>query len=271
MADHALAQAVFHLEQLFGLALEHLVDRDAGPISERGCDVILGHDVARELDAGFGRRLLGGLQAATQLGQRDVLELAELGEVLLGLGCGEGALGVVDLLAQRLHRRHHAASRRDLLLELSHLRRQLGVFGLESFTRFDALLIFVITQRSDLRVHRFGPTDDHVSTGRDAVHLHALARRRLVQEVHRRLRQGSIREVAFGQDDRSGDRALGDAHAMMALIALGHAADDLERRIDARRFQGHHRETPQYAGVFLLQLLGSFRRGGGDDADLTAR
>ena len=38
-----LAQAVFHSEQLLALALQHRVDRDAGPPRDDGGDVLIAH------------------------------------------------------------------------------------------------------------------------------------------------------------------------------------------------------------------------------------
>ena len=51
LPDHALGEARLHLEQLLALGLEHLADRDAGPVAEDDGDVLLGHDVDDALAA----------------------------------------------------------------------------------------------------------------------------------------------------------------------------------------------------------------------------
>src|ERR1041384_7667616 len=46
LPDHALAQRALHVVQALDLALEHLVDRDPGPLRHHGGDVVLGHLLA---------------------------------------------------------------------------------------------------------------------------------------------------------------------------------------------------------------------------------
>ena len=43
LTDDALVQAILHVDQLLGLALEQAVDRDARPARDDGCDVVLVH------------------------------------------------------------------------------------------------------------------------------------------------------------------------------------------------------------------------------------
>src|SRR5690606_38180608 len=48
LTDHALAQAVLHLREALDLALEHLLDGDAGPLGDHRGDVVLGDLLAEE-------------------------------------------------------------------------------------------------------------------------------------------------------------------------------------------------------------------------------
>ena len=41
LADHAAVEALLHVDQLLGLALEQAVDRDPGPAGDDGGDVVL--------------------------------------------------------------------------------------------------------------------------------------------------------------------------------------------------------------------------------------
>ena len=43
LADHALAQALLHCDELFDLALEHLRDGNAGPLGDDAGDVFFVH------------------------------------------------------------------------------------------------------------------------------------------------------------------------------------------------------------------------------------
>ena len=45
LPDDALVQALFHVQQLGGLGLHHLADRDAGPLMNDLGDVIHIHDL----------------------------------------------------------------------------------------------------------------------------------------------------------------------------------------------------------------------------------
>ena len=49
LADDALVQRLFHAQQFFLLALEHLRDRNAGPLGNHFRDFLFGHLVADQL------------------------------------------------------------------------------------------------------------------------------------------------------------------------------------------------------------------------------
>ena len=82
LADDALADRLFHVEQLLALAFHHPLDRDAGPAADDGGDILVGDFLAqhRALGAagGFGELLL-------QLRDAAVLQLAGLGEIARAL------------------------------------------------------------------------------------------------------------------------------------------------------------------------------------------
>ena len=58
LADHAAVEALLHVDQLLGLALEQPVDRDPGPAGDDGGDVVL-------VDLLLDHRVLGPLAAAS--------------------------------------------------------------------------------------------------------------------------------------------------------------------------------------------------------------
>ena len=61
---------------------------------------------------------------------------------------------------------------------------------------------------------------------------HALAGRRLVDQVDRLVGQEAVGDVAVAERRRGDDRAVGDAHAVMQLVALLQAAQDRDRVLD---------------------------------------
>src|SRR3546814_6960834 len=57
LADHALADFLLHLEQLLALALQHLVDWNAGPARDDRGDVLGRHFLAQHRARAFGLRV----------------------------------------------------------------------------------------------------------------------------------------------------------------------------------------------------------------------
>jgi hypothetical protein len=49
LADDALVQALFHLQQLLGLGLHHLADGDARPLGDHLGDVVLVHQLVERV------------------------------------------------------------------------------------------------------------------------------------------------------------------------------------------------------------------------------
>ena len=104
LADDALVQPLLQVQQARLLALEHLVDGDAGPLGDDGGHVLLGDLFAQE------RPVLLGLLELVALGQELLLELGHAAEAQLG-----GAVQIAAALRQlRL-----GLGRLDLLLELA--------------------------------------------------------------------------------------------------------------------------------------------------------
>src|SRR5262249_36919771 len=102
LTDDAQREPLLHLEELFRFALHHLCGRNAGPVGERCRDVPLRHEVRRRSDALALRRLLGGLEPALELGDSDVLELADASQDVVAAGRFELLLRLCELLADRL-------------------------------------------------------------------------------------------------------------------------------------------------------------------------
>ena len=98
LADDALAELVFHAQQLVALAFQHLVDRNAGPARHDVRDVVGRHGLLDH--AALAVLRLGLLELLLQLGDRAIGQLAGLLELALALRDGEFVAGLVELLLE---------------------------------------------------------------------------------------------------------------------------------------------------------------------------
>ena len=106
---------------------------------------------------------------------------------------------------------------------------------------------------------------------RQRVDLDAQPRRGLVDEIDRLVGQEAVADVAMRERRRGDDRVVGDAHAVVHLVALLEAAQDGDRVLDARLADVHRLEAPLERGVLLDVLAILVERRGADDAQLAAR
>ena len=108
------------------------------------------------------------------------------------------------------------------------------------------------------QVRRSGhPADPHPGAG-------------LVDQVDRLVRQEAVVDVAVGQGGRSDDRAVGDGHAVVRLVAVAQTLEDLDGVLDRRLADLHRLEPALECGV-LLDVLAVLVEGGGTDGlQLTA-
>src|SRR5439155_8906629 len=98
LADDALVQALLHVDQLHGLALEQALDRDARPASDHRGDVVL-------VDFFLDHRALrhvARLELALELGQLAVTDLGDALELPVALGALGFTAQLVDLAGDLL-------------------------------------------------------------------------------------------------------------------------------------------------------------------------
>ena len=123
LADDALVELLFHLQQLLALALHHLGDRDAGPARDHFGDLLRAHLRAQQPRLA-GLRLVGVLQLRLELRQLAVLQLGDLVELALALQLRDLGAHAVDLLLDVRAALHLGLLRLPDLLEV-------GVLALE--------------------------------------------------------------------------------------------------------------------------------------------
>ena len=226
----------------------------------------------------------------------ELLHLLQLGEALrqlLHLGLGARKLAVADLggpvqvararravgleaqlvraLTQLLDLADHVLLGLPLRLHALALLAQLGQLGLDVLAVLDGRAVGLLLQRLPLDLElRDAPLEDVDLLGQ-RVDLDAQPARRLVDQVDRLVREEAAADVAVRQLGRRDHRFVGDAHAVVHLVALLQAAQDRHRVLDRGRRHVHGLEATLQRRVLLDVLAVLVERGRAHDAQLAAR
>ena len=99
----------------------------------------------------------------------------------------------------------------------------------------------------------------------------AQARAGLVDEVDRLVGQVAVGDVAVGEVRRRDERLVGDRDAVVRLVAVAQALQDLDRVRDRRLLDLDRLEAPLERGVLLEVLAVLVERGRADRLELAAR
>jgi hypothetical protein len=210
LADHAQAQLVLHVEELGLLALEHLRDRDAGPLRDDLGDLLGGHLLGEQ------RALLLDRLELLLLGRELLLDLHELAVADLR-GALELALALralqlrVELLAPLLELAH--TRDRALLVLPARLHRvgllaQLGDLALDGSEPRFARGVGLLLERLALHFELDELACELIELLGHRVDLHAHAARGLVDEVDRLVGQETVGDVAVRERRGSDERGV---------------------------------------------------------------
>ena len=206
LADDALAELRFHAQQLVALTLEHLVDGNPGPARDDLSDHV-GGDSLRGQRAGLLRT--GGFQRSELLFQRrddaigkfaraleftGALRLLELGAGLLELTLD--ALGLAKLV---FFGAPSGSERGGFFLKFSQFALELAEAILRRSIGFATQRLLLDAQTDDLAI-------DAVEFLRLGIDLHPEARRGLIHQVDRLVRQETIGDVAVRERRRRDER-----------------------------------------------------------------
>ena len=107
--------------------------------------------------------------------------------------------------------------------------------------------------------------------GRGGHRADAEARAGLVDQVDRLVRQVPVLDVAIGEHGRGAERLVGDLAAVMRLVAVAEASEDLHGVVDRRLLDPHLLEAPLERGVALEVLAVLVERRRADRLHLAAR
>ena len=111
---------------------------------------------------------------------------------------------------------------------------------------------------------------DLVDLGRDRGELDADPRGGLVDQVDRLVGEEAVGDVAVAEHRGGDQRGVGDADAVVGLVALLEPAQDRDRVLDRRLADVDRLEAPLERRVLLDVLLVLVERGGADRAQLAA-
>ena len=195
LADDALADRVFHVQELLLLALEHLRDRDAGPLGHDLRDLLLGHVVAQQgrltalRRAGFG-------QLALELGDAPVLQFRHPGQVVRAVRGLEFELRALELFLDVRRTLHRRLLGLPDLLEIGVFPLELAELGLEVVEALAGCLVGLLLERLALDLELDDAAFEAVHRLGFGVDLDADAGGRLVDQVDRLVRQLTVADVA---------------------------------------------------------------------------
>src|SRR5689334_10011274 len=175
---------------------------------------------------------------------------------------------VSDLLLADLRLLAVALLAAPVLLELALLLRQLALLvaqrrGLLELLRLDRGLL-VLAHLLDLVLE--------LAVARRGAHrLDAHARSRLVDQIDRLVGQVTVLDVAVGEDRGRAQRLVGDLAAVVRLVAVAQAAQDLHGVVDRRLVDADLLEAPLERRVALEVLAVLVERRRADRLQLAAR
>ncbi len=156
------------------------------------------------------------------------------------------------------------------LLEAAGLLLEVGQLLLERLEARLRGVVGLLAQRLALDLELDAPALELVELDRHGVDLHAQPRRGLVDEVDRLVRQEALGDVAVGQRGRGDERGIGDADAVVDLVALAQAAQDRDRLLDRRLVDEDRLEAALERGVLLDVLAVLVERRRADRVQLAA-
>ena len=271
LPDQPLADDLLHPQQLGGLALEQPTGRDAGPGLDDVGD-LLGADLLADQRLGLG--LVGGLGRLDLLLERrdpavedlaGLLQLALASELVgldaqlvelaaqLALTLERGLL----LLPARVERR--AAPPRGRRAPRCSASSRSSLASSVSFSSANSSIFSRSTWRRSWSI----------SSGR-GLDLHPQPRRRLVDEVDRLVGQLAAGDVAVGEGGRRDQGGVGDPDAVVRLVLLLDAAQDLDGVLDAGLADEDLLEAALQRRVLLDPLAVLVERGRADHVQLAA-
>ena len=224
----------------------------------------------QQLEAlGFG--FLRGVQLFFQLRNSPVLDFGDLGQIAMALRGFDFAARLLDLLLELRRALHRGLLGLPDFVEVGELALELGDVGFQIGQALLGFLVLLLLQRLALDLQLDQAALQAVEFLGLGVDLHADARRGLVHQVDRLVRQLAVGDVAVRQRRGGDDRRIGDLDAVVHGVAFLQAAQDRDRVFDARFADKHFLEAPLERGIFLDVLAVFVERRRADAMQFAAR
>ena len=267
LADDPLAERLLHMEQLFALAFEHLVHRDARPARDDRRDV-LGGDLLAQHRA-LARRLSVG-QLLLQTRYDAIAQLASAGEVAASLRLVKLEASLVELLLELGLGLDLLPLRLPALCKFRRLLLKLREIMLEVRQAIPGCGIRLLSERFPLDLQLDDAPVKRLDLFRLGFDLHADPACRLIHQVDRLVGQEPVGDVAVGERRRRDDRPIRDPHAVVQLVLFLETPEDGDRVLHRRLADEHWLEPALERRVFLDILTVFVERGRADTVQLAA-
>src|SRR5437899_750955 len=271
LAHDSLAQALFHRDQLFHLAFEHLGNWNSRPLGDDARDIFFVDfffehallALALDLLAELGEFLLGlRTEPVTDLRDALIVSFAQFGLLF--------DLELLDLFLQRPNARDEIFFLFPVRLEGIRFLANLSQFLLNDRKTFLRIRIVFLFQRLLLDFELRGAAFELIDVGRKRVDLYAQRCGRFVDEIDGLVRQKSIGNVAVRKRRRRDDRRVFDANAMVNFVLLFQAAQDRDRVFNVGLSNEDDLEAAFESRVFFDVLAVFIERGRADGAEFSA-
>ena len=191
-------------------------------------------------------------------------------EVVLALGALELAAGGVELLDRRLARVDRLLLGLPACLHLRGRLLELGELGLDRLAACLRGVVLLSLERLALDLELEDAAVDLVDLDGRRLDLHLQPRGGLVDQVDRLVGEEAVGDVALGERRRGDDRRVGDADAVVELVALLEPAQDRDRVVDVGLADEHRLEATLERRVLLDVLAVLVERRRADAAQLAA-
>src|SRR6185312_8201684 len=273
LADDAIGESLFHLEEFFALGLEHAGDRHAGPAADDVRNLVGGDFLLHQRLAVAGQLVqlgIGFFELTGEIAQLAILNTGGDFPVPLPLRLLQLDFLLIDLLLERADLPHRADFVFPAGGELRVLLLKLGQIALGPFHLRFGSGIFLAAERLDFDLKLHHPPADFVQLGGERIVLDPQPAGGLVNQVDRLVGEEAVGDVPIAEHRSGDDCAVGDAHAVVHLVAFLEAAKDGNRVLDARLADVDRLEAT-FEGRVLLDVLAVFiERGGADRPQLAA-
>src|SRR5580700_2406649 len=273
LADDALAETLFHLDELADFAFEHAGDGDAGPLADDAGDVLF-VDFFFEETRGSGGAVLHGFEPfhlGFEFGQLAVLNLRGALEI--------AAAGLLlGFEAERLNLLLDVAEARDglaLLLpagaQAGGFFAELGDFALDLLEALAGVGIVFAFEGGALDFKRGGLALELVNFLGYGADLDGERGSGFVDEVDGLVGEEAVGDVAMRERGGGDDGRVADADFVVRLVAFLEAAENGDGVLDVGLADVDDLEAALEGGVFLDVLAVLVESGRADGAELAAR